>query len=133
MLLKITPKYFKLKRLVKEHGVLWKTHRFSSGVPALANRPGYYIESLDGSHQEWVEEQFITLIARIIEFTDENYLIKSVPYKRVKTIEADSNGFSIITCKNDRIIPTTTAYIQLKNWKQYNKEEGGNFGVGNIR
>jgi len=48
----------RLKQLLKEHGNIWRFIRYSPNISCL-DVPGYYAESLDGSHERWIEQKFV--------------------------------------------------------------------------
>ncbi len=57
----VKPGNKRLKQLIKEFGEIWKSEIYHPYVPCF-NGPGYYVESLDGEHRRWVEEEHVVLI-----------------------------------------------------------------------
>jgi hypothetical protein len=56
MLLRIKGKIDKrLKQLVKEHGEIWRMLKYSPGI--YQSGPSWYIESMDGTHQRWIDTE----------------------------------------------------------------------------
>lgn len=58
MLLRITPGEKRIKQLIREFGNIWRFKRYSPNVQSLRSG-GYFIESLDGNHQRWIEEKYV--------------------------------------------------------------------------
>jgi hypothetical protein len=60
MLLRIVGKPDKrLKQLVKEFGDVWRFIKYSPSCSCLARNPGYYVETICGTHKRWVEQEYI--------------------------------------------------------------------------